>query len=60
MVMANGTYRTLFGWLEGANARHDAAQRAEVPRGDHQLLDDLIAEYGGSAGVKGPNGPLRT
>jgi two-component system phosphate regulon sensor histidine kinase PhoR len=43
MVMANGTYRTLFGWLEGAGARRDTAARAEVPAGDQQLLDDMIA-----------------
>jgi two-component system phosphate regulon sensor histidine kinase PhoR len=43
MIMANGTYRTLFGWLEGAGARRDPAQHAEVPAGDQQLLNDLIA-----------------
>jgi two-component system phosphate regulon sensor histidine kinase PhoR len=43
MVMANGTYRTLFGWLEGASARPDTATRADVPAGDQQLFDDMIA-----------------
>ncbi len=41
--MANGTYRTLFGWLEGAGARRDTARHAEVPASDQQLLDDMIA-----------------
>ena len=41
--MATGTYRTLFGWLEGAGARRGAAQFAEVPAGEQQLIDDMIA-----------------
>jgi two-component system phosphate regulon sensor histidine kinase PhoR len=43
MVMASGTYRTLFGWLDGAGARRDTARRAEVPASDQQVLDDMIA-----------------